>query len=121
MNVSDTLNLAAELIEERGWTTNIQGWGDSESPVPLCIEGGIMAALGIDSSSNASVESCPAYAAVVSHLGGRIVNLAGDHDDRLWMWNDVVARDQTEVIEVLRATAVIEAAREARERQAVSA
>jgi hypothetical protein len=61
-NVSDTLNKAADLIEERGWETG-QG-----------LEGGIMAAIGMRFPNNegestderhfVGLFTCPAYIAV---------------------------------------------------------
>ncbi len=43
MNISDTCNAAADLIEVRGWTTGIKGWRDGEGG-PLCLEGALAAA-----------------------------------------------------------------------------
>jgi len=113
--VSETLNRAADLIEERGWTRG-GGWPTTDDEgAPLCLEGGIMAALGLrfnDDAREVDVETCPAYRAVHVYLEL--------HDDRdvegwpvvpLWMWNDD-RETAAEVIEVLRAAAVIEAARE---------
>lgn len=117
MNTSEVLNRAADLIEEHGWTQGTHGWprGNGEH-APLCLEGGMIAALGRnwrDLDVNAFWD-CPAYRAVKSYLGDRCRNaLTGEDDADLWAWNDTVASTASEVIEVLRAVAVIEAAREA--------
>lgn len=122
MNVSDTLNKAADLIEERGWESG-EGWVTDESAAdaPLCLEGGIMAALGLriqeglhDDRQFVPLVSCPAYRAVVSYLGRAEVfaNERGFEGEPLYWWNDEAARSAEDVVEVLRATALIEAARE---------
>lgn len=112
MNTSDVLNRAADLIEERRWEKG-DGW-PSESRerrgAPLCLEGGIAAAMGLVFPENVAgpaydgFRTCPAYAAVRSYLGW---------EETLWRWNDKSARTAAEVIETLRACAVIEAAKEA--------
>jgi hypothetical protein len=120
MNTSDTLNLAADLIEQRGWTKG-QGWNDSTNR-PLCLEGGIMAALGwsFGSADYDPLElwDCPAYRAVQAYLNfSHDKALASPRHhypspvDPLWRWNDFSSA-ASEVIEVLRAAAVVEAARE---------
>lgn len=121
---SEVLNRAADLIQERGWVSGPEGWPDSYLPAnsPLCIEGGLLAAQGLTSRAATSEESglrtCPAYVAVMAHLAT---------DDRWrcssdWVesgnalayeWNDAPGRTAAEVIEVLRAAAAIEQAREA--------
>jgi hypothetical protein len=114
MKTSDVLNEAADLIQQRGWTQGIFGWGDIDPNSGLCLEGGIAAASGIgmihDTSTldTPSIKACPAYKAVAAYLdmGGPFCRGA------LWTWNDAVDRTAAEVIEVLRAAAVIEAARE---------
>lgn len=125
---SETLNIAADLIESRGWAGRDlkaeDPWGGgARGTAPICLEGGIIAALGIElpplgrggnAARNAilnKVPSCPAFVAVKDYLG-----LPGS----LYMWNDDRSRAAHEVIEVLRATALIEAARE-REAAEVSA
>lgn len=104
---SETLNRAADLIEERGWTFG-EGWPiynrDTSS---LCLEGGIMAAQGMAAETHdyeKAVIRCPAYLAVLSHLDSGF--------PYLFQWNDRKGRTAAEVIEVLRACALIEAARE---------
>jgi hypothetical protein len=107
---SETLNRAADLIEERGWTQGPRGMSIG-TDTPLCLEGAIGAAVGItkyeryngeDVYSYDETQSCPAGQAVRAYLDVL----------RPWSWNDHYNRTATEVIEVLRATAVIEAARE---------
>ena len=111
MKVSETLNKAADLIEERGWMK--AAFGTDSATGPLCLEGGILAAMGM-TDWVMDVEGCPAYVAIRRHLGTRCRNavLPGVSDDRLWAWNDTVAKSADEVIEVLRACALIESARE---------
>lgn len=113
MRTSETLNLAADLIEKRGW--QMGDWNTNSETAPMCLEGGIIVAAGLDTGCYGVelLEVCPAARAVHAHLGhaeGR----------PLWEWNDgfiaetgtYVTRTQAEVIEVLRATALIESARE---------
>lgn len=111
MNTSDILNRAADLIEEKGWTSG-SGWpgeaeyGGSEMG-GLCLEGGIMAALGLNYGQRWDdiFKTCPAVHAVNAYL-------ERDEGYALYDWNDAPGRTAAEVIEVLRACAVIEAARE---------
>lgn len=111
---SEVLNRAADLIERQGWVTGT-GWPTVDrEDAPLCLEGGIMAALGlrIDAEEDDDVEGCPAYRAVHDYLELRDArDLDGWPVVPLWMWNDD-REHASEVIEVLRAVAVIEAARE---------
>ena len=105
LKTSEVLDLAADLIQERGWTTGSYGWPLwEESMAPLCLEGGIMAALGFASMSpdNEAFRSCPAYWAVQDYL---------DTDGPLWLWNDA-GHTAAEVIEVLRAAAAVERVKE---------
>lgn len=110
MLTSEVLNRAADLIEERGW---VQGNGGFDGSAGLCLEGGIFAASGLGWTVAAEMAAregtCPAYEAVLNHL-----SIGGDrsYGGRLWLWNDKPARTAAEVIEVLRAAAAIEQARE---------
>lgn len=110
---SEVINLAADLIEERGWTKGGVGMlADNTSK--LCLEGAIGAVIDAGTVASCAIEggplvydydhihACPAYAAVQDYLGG---------GQTLWVWNDMVA-DVQRVIEVLRAAAAVEAARE---------
>lgn len=107
MRTSEVLNRAADLIQGHGWGVGADSFKAGDSG--LCLEGGIMAALGHELHS--TLPSCPAYKAVAAHLNLKPGN-------RLYNWNDATrgyeadSRTAEEVIEVLRATAVIEAARE---------
>jgi hypothetical protein len=112
VETSEVLNRAADLIEERGWVRG-QGWpgvssaltGEVYEGTALCLEGGVMAALGV--SGHAGYDAwfhCPARVAVQEYLA--IGQTAPFH------WNDREGRTVGEVIEVLRACALIEAARE---------
>lgn len=110
MKVSEQLNLAADLIQTRGWVWGVNGW-NTDGTGPLCLEGAIAAATGISMDASAHsrdrfFSNCPAYRAVDQYLDD---DLQGEREP--WEWND----DQpngTRVIEVLRAAAAIEAARE---------
>lgn len=105
---SEVLYLAADLIEQQGWTqvngTNsieddIQAWYPKPgSTLPLCLEGGLYSAAGSCS------DSYDAKVALGEYLGIQWT--------RLYVWNDRTAKSAAEVIEVLRACAVIEAAKE---------
>jgi hypothetical protein len=103
------------LIEERGWATGSSAWGSPGGSAALCLEGGIVAALGVnldDARAHREFEQCPAYRAVQSYLDlDTERHEDGWAEDPLWRWNDRHG-SAAEVIEVLRATAVIEAARE---------
>lgn len=141
MLTSEVLDLTADLIEKEGWTLG-SGWMyEGETPSGLCLEGGLMAALGmklpapppitdervtmkmleihpvwmdLQSKQDALFEvlaSCPAYRAVYDYLEIK----SGDYmTDRLYSWNDALSDDsQDRVIEVLRAAAVVERTKEA--------
>lgn len=125
MNTSDVLNLAADLIEERGWQTGPFGW---ENDRPLCLEGAIAVAsdLGAHDSRrmHALYNGCAAYNAVARYLelpeNPYTRPCTEDHHGFLWMWNDNNAGSQDRVVEVLRAAAVVEAARESQPSVAVA-
>jgi hypothetical protein len=114
MKTSEVLDLAADEIESRGWTRGT-GW-NFDDHAPLCLEGGIMAAMGIRLPKEAdwgnsvleSLATCPAYKAVADYL---------NYDKHLWMWNDDLVIFSTtpaqQVVETLRAAAAVERAREA--------
>jgi hypothetical protein len=113
LTTSQVLNRAADLIEERGWGKGpLSMFGE----VGLCVMGalyaaetGALASGSNDENAYDTAERCPAGQAVVAHLGDR---LYPPDDPQMWRWNDLVASDGKQVIEVLRATALIEAARE---------
>lgn len=110
MNTSEVLNKAADLIEERGWTRGGNGWNLGG---PLCLEGGIMVAAGL--ARIGEVNHCPAALAVVDYLGPENCTITSPFSGKVtrsWVWNDDRSRTATEVIGVLRAAAVIEAAKE---------
>lgn len=111
MQTSEVLNTAADLIESRGWVQGTSGWDKGAGG--LCLEGGILAAMGLDRANVADFGvwiDCPARHAVRSYLD----------DPAPYDWNDEPGRTASEVVEVLRACAVIEASRE-RESAEVSA
>lgn len=116
MNISDTCNAAADLIEVRGWRSG-GGWKAALlGEGALCLEGALMAAVGDRRFPSAS--TCPSYAAVADYL----------NEESLWIWNDELKFSEdhpffctspeshawaaAKVIATLRAVAVIHAARE---------
>ena len=112
MQTSEVLNQAADLIEERGWAKGNCGM-DAREVAPLCLEGALGAAAGVRVEhdlmpfpiySYAAIEKLPAYRVLRDHL-----ECVAD----LYYWNDRQG-DAACVIEVLRACAVIEQAREQR-------
>jgi hypothetical protein len=112
MNTSEVLNKAADLIEERGWGT---GHAAMLGQSGVCIMGAIHHAVtGRFGDNYAAVHNCPAGQAVASYL--ELNPRRGS--DGLWWWNDDLGDEmdepdgQRKVVEVLRAAAVIEAARE---------
>lgn len=121
---SEVLHLAADAIERKGWKV-AQGWDwDHERNDGLCLEGGIAAAMGIkvvDFSetphgvfvyeTHNELRECSAYKAVREYLGDAWEEY-GFPNDELWRWNDTVPNTQAEVVEVLRATAEVEYAKE---------
>jgi hypothetical protein len=68
MNVSEVLNTAADLIEQRGWTTGTDGWSHRANKGPLCIEGALQLASG-EKRNYDLMKSCPAVRAVAAYVG----------------------------------------------------
>jgi hypothetical protein len=123
-SVSEVLNLAADVLEARGWLQggdiDVNPWGYQEAATaPLCVEGAIHAALVAlvpddvvrKHSYTRVVNVCPAGAAVREYLG---MGPYGADTKPLYRWNDADNRTMAEVVEVLRATALIATAREAK-------
>ena len=114
---SELLNRAADEIEKYGWTTGIEGWyKDDRYGSGLCIEGGILAAMGLrwGQVDLEEFHACPAYRAVSDYLG-----LKREQGEELFEWNDGLhdfadsgAESMEHVIEVLRGAALVEAAKE---------
>lgn len=118
MKTSEVLLRAANLIEERGWVQGPGGWpgyGGEHAIEGLCLEGGLMAALGetFDTSKMGVFWNCPAYRAVEAYLDRpRREEVGGD----LWRWNDAPeGRTAEEVVTTLRAAALVETIKEAPE------
>lgn len=107
MQTSEVLNKAADLIEVEGWWQDRPGGG-----VGKCASNAISTV-----AQREQVSILPAHIAFAEHVGvGRplVRNIAD--------WNDAPERTATEVIEALRAAALIEAAKEnAETREPVSA
>lgn len=113
MNTSEVLDKAADEIQRRGW---VQGGYDDA--LGLCLESAL--SLAHDGTVGAAAwevaNTCPAGLAVRSYLQ---LGAEWRHScsDSLWNWND--CRDtSSEVIEVLRAAAMVERTREAAEQVA---
>lgn len=110
MRVSEVLDLAADLIEERGWITGSAGWRVQSGG--LCIEGAMAAAMGlrIDAEHDpnevelSQLHACPAYAAVMNYLG----DIEGKLPISLWYWNDHIAGNRDYVVSVLRGAAAFQ-------------
>jgi hypothetical protein len=115
MLTSEVLNDAADIIGRNGWAT-ADGWHPKCDSQPVCLEGALRLALG------GAIHGTDAHRVLGEYLMGRpgaqINSLTGRVI--LFAWNDEPGRTADEVIEVLRAAAVIEAARES-ELAAVSA
>jgi hypothetical protein len=132
MRVSEVLHKSADILESRAWTRG-NGWEWQNDYAPVCLEGGIAAAMGtvlvryasdglvrlsFDQEQYDRFKSCPAYQAVKEYLGdGRIpVTGVGRRQGRyLYTFNDAVAHGKDEVVAVLRAAAEVEAVKEAAE------
>ena len=110
LTTSQVLDKAADLIEERGWTDGPFGWPDDrvKEGGALCLEGGIMAALGLDMNDVGrlyeeedprSFRFCPAYNAVRDYLGSDLTHI--------YEWNDKRGRTQHEVVATLRAASAV--------------
>jgi len=126
MKTSEVLDLAADVIEQRGWT--IGTWNNTMENAPVCIEGGIAAALGItidlggtpDDGVYTCFTTCPAYVAVQDYLGVNALLYSWNDDlTAVARWEDGAiveppqyAHTQAEVIETLRAAAAVERAKE---------
>lgn len=87
LKTSEVLDLAADKIEENGWRTGGGWFPEQHYDQRICLEGGIVAALGLtpetldldDEDDWSSLQTCPAYVAVKSHIGT---------SGALWSWND---------------------------------
>ena len=113
---SELLNRAADEIQKYGWTTGEDGWFRDKN-AGLCLEGGILAAMGLNIGQMDLFEfwACPAYNAVADYLG--LEQRAGNRE--VWRWNDgaIVSphagvATAEKVIEVLRGAAMVEEAKE---------
>lgn len=97
----DVLLSAISLLETKGWT-QITGWPGQDRQGRLCIEGALMAALGLDFRDDQQGEEnleelrqCPAYQAVRTQA---------DIQGQLWTWNDERGRTKEEVLSILEQT-----------------
>jgi hypothetical protein len=115
---SEVLNRAADLIERDGWHQGNYAPGQTEHGVttdglPVCAIGALYGAMGRPLSWDAAL-GCwvgdDAFDLEVSAVVAAHLNLSSPLD--IPVWNDSDRREVSEVVEVLRAAAVIEAARE---------
>jgi len=115
METSEVLNRAADLIEERGWTAGGEGWWRPERDgAPLCAEGAIQAVLGDCWRESVALVALRGFIGCGSvsrwnddQLFGFASGNPFEHDSgraRVWARGKVVG--------VLRAAALVEAARE---------
>lgn len=95
---SEILNRAADHIERHGW------WTQSGGGTGTCASNAIYHVTG-DAFT-------PAHSALLVYLGHN-----PNDPTPIFRWNDAPGRAASEVIEVLRACALIEASREARDEQ----
>jgi hypothetical protein len=107
---ADVLNAAADLIEAKGWTQGIYGWGNYADQSgwydgPLCIEGAILAAMGVTMQERDS--RCPAFNAVRSFLELD----PNPQVTPLYLWNDDLSHVEGKetVLATLRGAAVLSA------------
>jgi hypothetical protein len=120
MNTSEVLNRAADLIQSRGWTQEAKGgwFPEPNADTPVCAEGAIRLAVaeaGMWATAKTSI--CHAlsdylgdlYPECFNPISGRVI---------VFNWNDRKGRTAEQVLEAMRAAALIESARE---RESVSA
>lgn len=117
---SEVLDLAADLIQERGWTTvrDSDPWGIEGGP--LCLEGAVFAAVGLNVNalpleSQGIAERCPAFAAVHEYLSEGDYYPSPHAMWRPYTYNDTKGRTAEDVIAVLRAAAAVERVKESAE------
>lgn len=96
---SEVLNKAADALQADGWW-NPQVPAADLKATATCAANVIWYATGQD-----GVAAQPAQEALLRHIGGRRL-------EDIFDWNDAPDRSAAEVIETLRAAAVIEAAKE---------
>lgn len=104
--LSSILMQASRIIQERGWAngSDADPWAGLTGQ-SVCAEGAIAAAMQLDGLGYNRVvaNGCPAFTAVTKYLG---------FEDRLWAWNDAPGRTATEVINTLKAAAIVELCKE---------
>src|SRR5687768_1199599 len=105
---SEVLTEAADMLKAGRWVQG-DGWPGAAYNDGLCLEGGIMAALGLVYDMNQSngglndFYACPAYKAVREYLDekGELSKGGGS----VWGWNDTYWRTKAQVLRVLRTVA----------------
>lgn len=103
---SEVLDLAADAIQMAGWGKGPASW-DLDNGQGLCIEGAIGAVIGIEQGTfglrRSELTACPAYRAMRAYLESPV----------LYVWNDMVAKSEEDVVAALRAAAAVERTKEA--------
>lgn len=124
MKTSEVLNRAANFIEEYGWERG-DGWYEGGTGT-LCLEGGIQAALDFlwnkasreqpgEIKNWTEFKTCPAYKAMQEYLELENINpITNCNGPELWRWNDNEAEDAEQVINALRAAALVESVKESK-------
>src|SRR5690348_8787289 len=74
MKASEALYKAADLIDQRGWTFNTDGWHNLQDTTPLCAEGAICAAMG----ATKAIDHSDAHTAMREYVD----------NPKIWDWND---------------------------------
>lgn len=112
MKTSEILTKAADIIEAQGWVKGEQGTVVGEGP--KCLMGAVAQAAGMTTFPAAwRDQEHYSYTGLYDHPAGKaLVEHMGVADsDHLWKFNDA-AEGVNDVLEVLRAAALVEAGRE---------
>ena len=98
MNISEALNRTADSRERDGWLS--MSTPSSVKPTATCTQVAIHRVMAGEADPDAD---WAVYQAFWAYVGGK--SLAD-----IWKWNDAPGRTATEVVEALRAAAIIAAA-----------
>ena len=117
MRTSEILDLAADVIERRGWVNGGEyevedPWG-KDGVSPVCLEGALLAV--VKSTNTVTLRDCPAYVAMSEYLDMRPANhdfYGATRRVPIYEWNDEEGRTANEVIEALRGAAAVERVKE---------
>lgn len=122
-DTSEILDKAADELLIRGWVRGGEGWVDHNTGPnqPVCVEGALQAAIGLMHTSS-EFYTHPAYKRVEDAVvtNESVVSVATGHALNVvspYLWNDHVAKDAGEVIELLRGLAKQEREKETHENE----